>query len=143
MGYRGMLASAVLALAATGVVAQTKSPWPANAKVFFIEPQNGATVSSPVKVKMGATGVEVVPAGTEKPNSGHHHILINTDPPKGEAATFGLPMDDKNRHFGKGQTETELTLPPGKHTLQLVFGDAGHVPYDPPLASEKITITVK
>ncbi len=117
--------------------------WPAGAKVFFIEPKNGAEVSNPVQVVMGVEGIEIAPAGTDKPNTGHHHILIDTDVPTGEAAEYALPADEHVRHFGKGQTEASLTLTPGQHTLQLVVGDGNHVPHNPPLASEKITITVK
>jgi hypothetical protein len=119
------------------------SHWPDNAKVFFVEPKNGAEVSGPVKVVMGVEGIQIAPAGTETPHTGHHHILIDADPPKGEKALAPMPADDNTKHFGKGQTETALTLSPGKHTLQLVVGDGNHVAYDPPLASEKITITVK
>ena len=121
----------------------SQSHWPQNAKVFFVAPQDGATVSSPVKVAMGVEGVEIAPAGTDKPATGHHHILIDADLPKGEQAKSPLPMDEHVKHFGKGQTETELTLAPGKHTLQLVVGDGNHIPYDPALASGKIAITVK
>ena len=120
-----------------------KTHWPSGAKVFFIEPKNGAVISGPVKVVMGVQGIEIAPAGTEKPNTGHHHILIDTNVPAGENALTPLPADDNIKHFGKGQTETKLTLSPGKHTLQLVVGDGNHVPYDPALASEKITVTVK
>jgi hypothetical protein len=119
------------------------SHWPADAKVFFVEPKNGAEISGPVKVVMGVEGVQVAPAGTEAPHTGHHHVLIDADPPKGEKAQEPLPADDNHMHFGKGQTETNLTLSPGAHTLQLVVGDGNHVPHDPPLVSEKITITVK
>jgi uncharacterized protein DUF4399 len=120
-----------------------QSHWPQGAKVFFVEPKNGAEISGPVKVVMGAQGIEIAPAGTDKPNTGHHHILIDTGAPTGEKALAPLPADDNIKHFGKGQTETTLTLAPGKHTLQLVVGDGNHIPYDPALASEKITITVK
>jgi hypothetical protein len=119
------------------------SYWPAQAKVFFVEPKDGATISGPVKVVMGITGIEIAPAGTEKPHTGHHHILIDTDAPKGEAAEYPLPADDTHKHFGKGQTETELTLTPGTHTLQLIVGDGNHIPHDPALVSPKITVTVK
>ncbi len=132
------LLAAAAASAATG-----QSHWPAGAKVFFVAPKNGAAVTGPVKVVMGAKGIEIAPAGTDKPATGHHHILIDTDLPKGEAAQAPLPSDEHVKHFGKGQTETELTLAPGKHTLQIVAGDGNHIPYDPALASEKITITVK
>lgn len=131
-------------LIALGAFAQaTKSPWPAEAKVYFLEPKNGAEVQNPVRVVMGLRGIGVAPAGVEKEKTGHHHILVDIDPPKGEAAQYPMPADENFRHFGGGQTETTLTLKPGKHTLQLVVGDHNHVPYDPPLASEKITITVK
>ena len=120
-----------------------QSHWPAGAKVFFVEPKNGAEISGPVKVVMGVKGIDIAPAGTEKPKTGHHHILIDTDVPTGEKALAPLPAEDNIKHFGKGQTETTLTLAPGKHTLKLVVGDGNHIPYDPALSSEKITITVK
>jgi hypothetical protein len=117
--------------------------WPAGAKVYFVEPQAGAVVSGPVKVVMGVKGIEIAPAGTEKPATGHHHILIDSDVPTGTAAENPLPADDNVKHFGKGQTEATLTLSPGPHTLQLAVGDGNHVPHDPALKSEKIMITVK
>jgi hypothetical protein len=126
------------------VMAQSsKTHWPADAKVLFVEPKNGAEISGPVKVVMGVSGIEIAPAGTDKANTGHHHILIDTDVPTGEKAEYPLPAEDNIKHFGKGQTETSLTLTPGKHSLQLVVGDGNHIPYDPALASEKIYITVK
>jgi len=145
MRRSGLIASfGFLLFAANGAFAQSgQTHWPANAKVFFVEPKNGAVVSGPVKVVMGVKGIEIAPAGTDKPATGHHHILIDTDLPKAEQAQQPLPADDRVKHFGKGQTETELVLAPGKHTLQLVIGDANHIPYDPALASKKIKITVK
>lgn len=128
----------VTALAAGAAFAQ--SPAPAGAKVFFVEPKDGAEISGPVSVKMGIAGMEIAPAGTEKPNSGHHHILIDkalADPKS------PLPADDNHKHFGKGQTEATLELKPGKHTLQLVLGDHNHAPHNPPVVSDLITITVK
>jgi Domain of unknown function (DUF4399) len=113
---------------------------PAGAKVFFIEPKNGAEVSSPVALKFGIEGMEVLPAGTEKANSGHHHVLIDT---KLTDLANPIPADDNHKHFGKGQTEAALELKPGKHTLQLVLGDSGHIVHDPVVQSEVITITVK
>lgn len=113
---------------------------PANAKVYFIAPADGATVSSPVKVVFGLSGAGVAPAGTQKDNTGHHHLLI--DDPTVDL-TQPLPMTDQIKHFGGGQTETLLDLKPGKHTLQLVFADWKHQPFNPSMASEKITITVK
>jgi hypothetical protein len=145
MKYIGFIACLGLSVfAGRSAMAQSgQAHWPADARVFFVEPKNGAEISGPVKVVMGMKGIEIAPAGTEKPNTGHHHILIDTDVPTGEKALYPLPADDNIKHYGKGQTEATLTLAPGKHTLQLVAGDGNHIPYDPPLASEKITVTVK
>ena len=130
-----------LALAATAVVAQDfRSASPANAKVYFLEPKEGAEISGPFAVKMGLSGMGVAPAGVEKKDTGHHHILINQ---KVEDKMAPLPADDKHRHFGNGQTETTLTLPPGKYTLQLVLGDHNHIPHNPPVMSDVINVTVK
>lgn len=132
-----VLAFAALAMA-TPALAQT--PAPAGAKVYFIEPKNGAEISGPVTVKFGLSGMGVAPAGVEKPSTGHHHLIINktvTD------YASPLPADDNHKHFGGGQTETTVTLPPGKHTLQLLVGDHNHIPHNPPIQSEVITITVK
>ena len=116
-------------------------PAPAPAKVFIVEPSNGATVPTTFTVKFGATGVEIAPAGTDKPNSGHHHLLIDTE----TLPDFHTPLPATPTliHFGKAQTETQITLTPGRHTLQLVLGNYIHVPGDNPLVSEKITVTVK
>jgi len=140
-----LAAGGLLLLAGAAFAEDAAKPfWPADAKVFFIEPKDGAVIEGPVQVKMGAEGITIAPAGTDQPNTGHHHILVDTTVPTGEAAQFAMPADFHNRHYGKGQTEATLTdLPPGQHTLQLVTGDKDHVPHDPALASEKITITVK
>ena len=124
--------------APTAALPRTASP--AGAMEYFISPQNGAKVSSPFTVRFGLKGMGVAPAGVTNPNTGHHHLLIDTDLPPDN---LPIPNDDKHRHFGAGQTEVELTLPPGQHTLQLVLGDANHVPHQPPVHSEKITITVQ
>lgn len=118
-----------------------RSTAPAGARVFFVEPADGATVSSPLTVRFGLEGMNVVPAGTEQPDSGHHHLLIDVTelPPM----DFPLPATEQIVHFGGGQTETTLELPPGEHTLQLVLGDHFHIPHNPPVMSEKITITVQ
>ena len=113
---------------------------PAGAMEYFVSPQNGAKVKSPFTVRFGLKGMGVAPAGVTNANTGHHHLLIDTDLPPDN---LPIPNDDKHRHFGAGQTEVELTLPPGQHTLQLVLGDANHVPHQPPVHSEKITITVR
>ena len=134
-------AALVLAGSITAVQAQDRTPSPHGAKVFFVGLKDGATVSNPVTVKFGIKGMTLAPAGTKMDNSGHHHLLIDTDPP----ADLSVPLPaipDKIVHFGKAQTETTLTLPPGKHTLQLVLGDQNHIPHNPPVISKKITITV-
>jgi Domain of unknown function (DUF4399) len=118
----------------------TATPSPAGAKVFIIEPKDGAVVSSPVTVKFGIEGMEVAPAGSETPNSGHHHLIIDTEfDNTGDA----IPADDNHKHFGKGQTETTVELKQGVHSLQLVLGDKNHIPHVPPVTSEVVNITVK
>jgi Domain of unknown function (DUF4399) len=135
------IAALVLAASVTAAQAQERSPSPPGAKVFIISPKNGATVTNPVTVKFGIKGMTLAPAGSKLENSGHHHLLIDTDPP----ADMSVPLPvvpDKIVHFGKAQTETTLTLPPGKHTLQLLLADGNHIPHNPPVISKKITITV-
>jgi hypothetical protein len=134
-------AALVLAASVAAAQAQERTPSPRGAKVFIISPKNGEKVSSPVTVKFGIKGMTLAPAGTKDANTGHHHLLIDTDPP----ADLSQPIPtvpDKVVHFGKAQTETTLTLPPGKHTLQLLLGDGNHIPHNPPVLSKKITITV-
>ena len=116
------------------------TPAPAGAKVYFINLKDGDTVSSPVKIQFGLSGAGVAPAGMNKEGTGHHHLLI--DNPTVDY-TVALPMTDKIKHFGGGQTETSLDLKPGKHTLQLLFADWKHQPFNPSVQSETITITVK
>jgi hypothetical protein len=101
-----------------------------------------ATPSPPVTIRFGLTGMGIAPAGTEIPNTGHHHLIID-DKIEGEALNEAIPMDEKHLHFGKGQTEAAVTLPKGQHTLQLVLGDWTHVPHKPPVMSERITVTVE
>ncbi|HEY2274568.1 MAG TPA: DUF4399 domain-containing protein [Steroidobacteraceae bacterium] len=134
------LAAAPVALAQTPAAA-ARTPSPPGAEVYIISPKDGATVKSPVLVQFGLKGMGVAPAGVKFENSGHHHLLVDSDPPANLGAP--LPATDKLLHFGKGQTETSLTLTPGKHTLQLVLGDQSHIPHDPPVISKKITITVE
>ncbi len=123
---------------AEGAVARTPSP--EGAKVFIVSPKDGDIIKGPVPVIFGVEGMEVAPAGTDKPNSGHHHLLIDT---KVEDYNAVLPNDENHKHFGAGQTEAAIGLPPGKHTLQAIFADMNHIPHDPPVESEVITITVE
>lgn len=131
-----------------GTLAAGETPSPAGAKTYFVNLEDGATVTSPVTVIFGLSGMGVAPAGTEKESTGHHHLLVDRPPlGKGEEGAAeldaNLPSDDHHRHFGGGQTETTLELTPGEHTLQLVLGDQNHIPHDPPVVSEVITITVE
>ena len=116
------------------------NPSAPGAKVYIIEPKDGAEVKSPVKVVFGLSGMGIAPAGTQFENSGHHHLLIDSPD---VVLTQPLPVTDNIKHFGKGQTETMLELKPGKHTLQLLFADWKHQPHNPALMSDKITVTVK
>jgi len=112
----------------------------AAARTYIISPADGATVSSPFTVRFGLNGMGVAPAGVAVEGTGHHHLLVNTQLPDLEAP---IPADERHLHFGKGQTETLLELPPGQHTLQLLFGDSLHRPHRPPVYSERITVTVR
>jgi hypothetical protein len=120
-----------------------QSTAPTGAYSYIVNLHNGESVTSPFKVIFGLTSnMGVAPAGVEKPNVGHHHLLVDTTL-KPEQLTQPIPMDDHHLHFGKGQTETTVTLPPGKHTLQLVLGDWSHVPFNPSVQSAVITVVVK
>ena len=142
LAYAPLGLAALLAVVSTASFAEMpRTPAPEGAKVYFIEPAAGATVDKTFSVKFGLQGMGVAPAGVDSPATGHHHLLIDVD--KEPAMNMPLPMTDNLKHFGKGQTETQITLPPGKHTLQLLVGDKNHVPLDPPVISEKITVTVK
>jgi hypothetical protein len=127
---------------AAPAAAAARTPSPPGAEVYIISPRDGARVKSPVLVRFGLKdNMGIAPAGVKFDNTGHHHLLIDTDAPADMGAP--LPATDKIKHFGKGQTETSLTLPPGKHTLQLLLGDQSHIPHDPPVISKRITITVE
>jgi hypothetical protein len=117
-----------------------RTPSAPGAVVFIISPENSEIVGSPVNVKFGISGIAVVPAGEAQENSGHHHLLIDTDLPD---LSSPIPSDGQHYHFGKGQTEASIELEPGEHTLQLVLGDWAHIPHDPPVVSNVITITVE
>jgi hypothetical protein len=114
---------------------------PETAQVYIIAPADGDTVSQDFTVKFGLSGMGVAPAGVEKDNTGHHHLLI--DLAELPELTAPLAATDQIKHFGGGQTETQLNLEPGKHTLRLVLGDYSHVPHDNPVVSAPVTITVK
>ncbi|GAB4530948.1 MAG: DUF4399 domain-containing protein [Pleurocapsa sp.] len=114
---------------------------PANAQAYIIEPTNGETLPQTFKVKFGLSGMGIAPAGVDAPNTGHHHLLV--DRQELPDLTASLPATEAILHFGKGQTETELTLPPGEHTLQLVLGNYAHIPHEQPVISEKIAIKVR
>ncbi len=116
-----------------------RSPAPENARVFIVAPEPGATVTSPVRVVFGAENVEIVPAGTERPGGGHHHLVINADLPD---PTRPIPSSEQYLHFGTGATDAELDLAPGEYHLKLLLGDHLHIPHDPPVYSETVAITV-
>jgi len=141
-----LITAGLLAVAAPAFAGDT--PAPEGAEVYFVNLSDGATVEAPVTVVFGLTGMGVAPAGTEKENTGHHHVLVDRPPlgegPDGaEELNTSLPSDENHIHFGGGQTQVSLDLEPGPHTLQLVLGDMNHVPHDPPVTSEVITITVE
>lgn len=125
----------------TAALAQQRSVAPADASVYFISPANGALVSSPVLVRFGLSNMGVAPAGVNIDGTGHHHLLIDLETLP--AMDKSMPGGEQLRHFGGGQTETLLELAPGTHTLQLMMGNYLHIPHDPPVISEKITITVR
>ncbi len=118
-----------------------RSPAPENAEVYIVWPQNGTVISGgKFWLRMGLRNMGVAPKGVERQNTGHHHVLIDTDLPPMDKE---IPSDRNHLHFGAGETEARIELPPGKHTLQLLLGDHNHVPHDPPVMSKKITVTVK
>ena len=133
-------ASAAIALSSLAIAQQMEKTASAEGSMaYIVSPVNGATVSSPVKVVFGLKGMGVAPAGVQVNNTGHHHLLIDVE----ELPNLDLPLGADVTHFGAGQTETTLTLEPGVHTLQLILGDHLHIPHNPPVTSEKITITVQ
>lgn len=113
---------------------------PDGTTVSFVGIKDGDTVTSPFKVGFAVTGAKVAPAGTTDPGTGHFHLIIDSDLPPQDAP---LPANEHVKHYGKGQLEDTLTLPPGSHTLQIEFADGLHLPFDPPVVSDKITVTVK
>jgi hypothetical protein len=131
-----------ISLLAAFAMATDRMASAARAEVYIIAPHDGAKVHSPFTVSFGLKGMGIAPAGIKFDNTGHHHLLVDTDLSEVKLDA-PMPATDKILHFGKGQTETALTLPPGKHTLELVFADYLHQSFDPPLHSKKITITVE
>lgn len=133
-----LMTGLLLTISAAAQMPRTASP--TDAQVYIQSPADGATVTSPVTVRFGLAGMGVAPAGVDKANTGHHHLLIDIDPLP--ALDQPLPQTDQVRHFGGGQTEADIELTPGEHSLQLVLGDYLHIPHEPPLISQKIIITV-
>ncbi|MFQ6573475.1 DUF4399 domain-containing protein [Pseudomonas sp. UM16] len=145
-----LMGVSAFAVAAEGLKSQEP---PKDAKVFIVSPADGATVDKTFTVKFGIEGMALKPAGDQTPHTGHHHLLVDVDKepavdqvlptsllPENKAP---LPAGAQVLHFGKAQTEVELTLTPGEHTLQLVLGDKFHVPFKPSVESKKITVNVK
>lgn len=135
-------AAAAAATLLAGVAPAGETPAPEGARVYFIGLEDGDTVRNPVTIRFGLEGMGVAPAGTEKAMTGHHHLVINEEI-VGAELDEPLPADDNHIHFGGGQTEVTLELSAGQHTLQLVLGDMNHIPHDPPVMSERITVTVE
>ena len=140
---KSLLSRAALAsvLMGASVMAMAATPAPEGAKVSIISPADGATVDKTFTVKFGVEGIKLAPAGDQTPNTGHHHLLIDVDQPI--AAGHVIPADANHVHFGKAQTEAEVTLAPGKHTLQLELADKNHMTFEPVIVSKKITVNVK
>jgi len=137
--FKRILLGLALTLSALNPALATESA--DGAKLYFITPSDGAELTSPITVKFGLSGMGVAPAGIDKKNTGHHHLLIDLDSLPN--MSLPLPNDSQHKHFGGGQTEVNLELAPGKHTLQLLLGDMNHMPHTPAVLSTKITITVK
>ena len=140
--FAGCIVSLAAALPAAALAQMEPIAAPSDAEVYFITPEDGATVEGPVTVRMGLEGMGVAPAGNEVENTGHHHLLIDT--PLDEVdLTAPMPATEQTRHFGGGQTQTTLELSSGEHTLQLLFLDYRHLSFEPVVASEPITIHVE
>ena len=130
-------------LSSATIAGAGETPAPADAKVYFINLKDGDRVISPLVIRFGLSGMGIAPSGTEAPNTGHHHLFIDAPALEGDALNEAIPVDEHHVHFGKGQTETTVTLSKGQHTLQLVLGDWSHIPHKSPVMSERITVTVE
>lgn len=128
--------------AASQALAQTpvRQPAPPGAQVYFHYPVDGLSVPERFTVRIGLRGMGVAPAGVDHARTGHHHLLIDTEPGPPDQP---IPSDYNHIHLGNGQTEVVVTLPKGRHTLQLLLGDYTHTPHNPPVMSPKITINVR
>ena len=134
------LAAALAGTLIAGSAATAQQPaMPADAKVYILWPSDGQVIKGSFWIRMGLSGAGIAPAGVDKANTGHHHLIVDADLPPLDQP---IPNDHNHLHFGLGQTEARIDLPPGKHTLQLLLADANHVPHQPPLYSKRITITV-
>lgn len=130
-------ASALIALATNSV---TRAELAEGTHAYIIWPADGAVIpGGKFWLRMGLSGAGIAPAGIDRPNTGHHHVIVDSDlPPPGEP----IPNDKKHLHFGAGQTEARIELPPGRHTIQLILGNTDHIPQNPPIVSRKITVIV-
>ncbi len=136
---RNLILTALLLVAPLALAAD-RTPSPTGAEAYIISPKDGAKIHGPVRVLFGLKGMGIAPAGVKFDNTGHHHLLVDAAVP--DDLSLPLPSTERIVHFGKGQTETTLNLPPGTHTLQLVLADMNHIPHDPAVISPKITVTV-
>ncbi len=140
MGWIARLLLLAMAISPVAAAEVPRTPAPNGAEVYFITPGNGEKVKGIVRVRFGLRNMGVAPAGVEKDGTGHHHLLIDAALPDFDVP---IPNDERHRHFGGGQTEVELKLSPGRHTLQLILGDFRHIPHTPPVLSEQISVTVE
>jgi hypothetical protein len=136
---RRIVLSSLLQIASASAFAGT-TPAPKDAYLYIIWPTDGERIKGAFWCRFGLRNMGVTHAGDKTPNTGHHHLLIDVD--EALDPNEPIPSDKKHMHFGAGQTEVRLELPPGPHTLQLVLGDADHIPFDPPVVSRKIRIVV-
>lgn len=138
LGTALLLLASLPPLAAANGAPRTAAP--DGASLYIISPQPGEVVSSPVTVRFGLSGMGVAPAGVQNPKTGHHHLIIDSELPDFDKP---VPADAVHVHFGGGQTQVDVELSEGSHTLQLLLGDHLHIPFDPPIASQRITIEVR